>query len=380
MKNNKFLIINRTFWPDNDVIGEALLTLAEKTSIHTSTYVVCLSKKRIKEKLVKYSRGSRVQFKSMRSITTSSSNLFLRILESFLFTLWTLISLIRIRPCKIYISTDPPLIIPFTIYMYSRIFNCEYFYHLQDIHPEASNSVLKMKSFFYKLFVIFDNMTINGAKKIITLSNEMEDYIIKRSNTTTPIVLISNCAVKYHSSVKVNKENELIFCGNIGRLQLIPLLVDAILEYLNSGGTLKFNFIGVGVNSPLVEELAKNNNQVIYLGKLSSHEASKQLLKKQWAILSLEDDICKYAFPSKTSSYIINDCRIFAISGAGTSITNYINRFDLGVVSRPNINEIVKNFFKIEKKIISYSPPSENIKEEITMDYFVNKIIETIEI
>ena len=31
-KKNKVLIINRSFWPENDVIGEALLILAERFS------------------------------------------------------------------------------------------------------------------------------------------------------------------------------------------------------------------------------------------------------------------------------------------------------------------------------------------------------------
>lgn len=380
MKNNKFLIINRTFWPDNDVIGEALLSLAEKTSKNVSTYVVCLSTNNIKEKLLHNLRGSGIQFKVMKALTSSSSGLFFRILESFLFTFWTLICLFRIRPSKIYFSTDPPLIIPFTVFIYSKLFKCKYVYHLQDIHPEASNLIVNMNSIFYKLFISLDNMTINGASRIITLSQEMKDYIITRSDTNATIDLISNCAIECKNTIPIKKDNEFIFCGNMGRLQLIPILIEAITEYFKRGGILKFTFIGAGINSNLISDLAKRNKKVTYLGQLSSQKASEYLSKKQWAILSIEDEVTKYAFPSKTSSYIINDCKILAICGENTSVANFINQLDLGMVSKPFKNEIIENFFKIEKKEIEYNQISVNYKKEITVDKFVNKIIDSIEL
>lgn len=379
MKNEKFLIINRTFWPDNDVIGEALLLLAEKTAKNVNTFVICLSADNLKQKLFNDSRGLGIQFKAMKALTNSSSGLLFRVIESFLFTSWTLIYLLRIRPNKIYFSTDPPLIIPFIVFLYSRLFNCKYFYHLQDIHPEASKSIIKINNYVYKFLIILDNFTINGAEKIITLSEEMKNYIILRSNTITPIELISNCAIKHSQPLSVPKDKEFIFCGNLGRFQLIPLLVDSIEEYFNKGGTLKFTFIGAGINSNLILDLANRNNKVTYLGKLSSEDSSKYLSKKQWAILSIEDEITNYAFPSKTSSYVINDCKIFAICGENTSIKKFIHRLDLGVVSKPSITEIVENLFKIENNALEYKSIPIDYKKEITVDYFVNKIIETVD-
>ena len=378
-KHEKFLIINRTFWSDNDVIGEALLLLAEKTAKNVNTFVICLSADNLKQKLFNDSRGLGIQFKVMKALTNSSSGLLFRVMESFLFTSWTLIYLLRIRPNKIYFSTDPPLMIPFIIFLYSKFFTCKYFYHLQDIHPEVTKSIVKINNIIYRLLIFLDNLTISGAEKIITLSEEMKDHIIKRSNTTTPIELISNCAIQHPSSKHILKENEFIFCGNLGRFQLIPLLAESISEYINLGGILKFTFIGAGINSSLIKELAENNKSVTYLGKLPSIEASKYLAKKQWAILSIEDEITNYAFPSKTSSYVINDCKIFAICGENTSINKFINRLDLGIVSKPSITEIVENLFKIENNALEHKSIPIDYKKELTVDYFVNKIIETVD-
>ena len=36
--------------------------------------------------------------------------------------------------------------------------------------------------------------------------------------------------------------------------------------------------------------------------------------KHDWGILPIEDEVTKYAYPSKISSYILNDCKIF-VSG-----------------------------------------------------------------
>lgn len=376
----KFLIINRTFWPDNDVIGEALLVLAERSSKKIHTFVICLSSENLQEKLLERSRGLGVAFKAMNALTTSSSGLFSRVLESFLFTAWTSMYLLRIRPNKIYFSTDPPLIIPFIVYVYSKFFNCKYFYHLQDIHPEATKSFLKINNVFYKFLVFLDNLTINGSEKIITLSKEMKDYIVVRSNTNKHIALISNCAIKSSNSSSTQKDNEFIFCGNLGRFQIIPILVESIDTYLNMGGVLKFTFIGSGIHSNLVEDLAEKHLSVSYLGKLPSDEASDYISKKRWAILSIEDEITKYAFPSKTSSYIINDCNIFAICGENTSIAKFINRLDLGIVSKPFAKEIVKNLFKVENKPFDYELLPLDYKKELTVDYFVDSIINIVEL
>tara|TARA_B110000879_G_C11086676_1_gene477185 strand:- start:26 stop:1198 length:1173 start_codon:yes stop_codon:yes gene_type:complete len=379
-KKNKVLIINRSFWPENDVIGEALLILAERFSKRSKTFVICLSSKNFKQKLIDSSRGCGAIFLSMKALTTSSSGLFRRILESFLFSLWVLFFLLKIRPNKIYFSTDPPLIVPFIVFLYSRFFTCSYYYHLQDIHPEATNSVLKMNKIFYNFLVYLDNLTINGSKKIITLSSEMKEYIGIRSKTEKPIELINNCAIKSISPAPHQKEDGFIFCGNIGRLQRIPILIESINAYLNRGGNLKFTFIGSGIHSSLIQDLANKNSNVSYLGKLPSIQAAEEIQKKKWAILSIEDQITKFAFPSKTSSYVINDCKIFAICGEKTSTARFVNEHSLGVVSKPFLEDIVTNLFNVENFMPNDNVAADKFKKELTVDFFVNSIIDLMEL
>ena len=54
---NKITIINRSFWPYDQILGDALLQFAESMSVHMKCYVVTQGKQNLKEKYRKENRG-----------------------------------------------------------------------------------------------------------------------------------------------------------------------------------------------------------------------------------------------------------------------------------------------------------------------------------
>ena len=58
--------------------------------------------------------------------------------------------ILKTRPKNIYVSTDPPLVVPFVVSVFSKIMNIKYTYHLQDIHPEATNTIKKLNVYLFK--------------------------------------------------------------------------------------------------------------------------------------------------------------------------------------------------------------------------------------
>ena len=248
-KPKKVVIINRSFWPVYPIIGEALLQLAERAVDQGHpVFVIMQGSEGINARLMEAGRGKGVFIHSAKALTTSASNLFFRICDAVFFMIWVLGSLIWIRPQKVYVSTDPPLLVPFVVMLFCRFSGAEYVYHLQDIHPEATHMAFPLNKWVFKAMMKVDSITLRRSKCLITITKGMRAEILARSDTKSPIHVLDNPAVSF-DGINTNKAKiaGFSFCGNAGRFQRIPLLLKAIEVYFNKGGTLQFIFAGGGV-------------------------------------------------------------------------------------------------------------------------------------
>ena len=362
-KRYDLAIINRSFWPKNQIIGESLLQLGESASNKGKDVVIITqhtgSLKKIAEK---FGRGSDLLFRSCKSRSDSSTKLMFRIIDAVVFMLWVFWNLLVTRPKKIYVSTDPPLIVPFVVFIYSKISKASYVYHLQDIHPEAANIVVKLNPMLFSFLKKIDGLVIRHASSIITITQTMKDEIVTRSNTKSHIYLIDNPTVSFDRSTQL-KIKGFIFSGNLGRLQRIPLLLKSIEKYKAKGGVLPFLFIGRGVYANEIQELSKKYTDIEYGGLVDAKKANELTLGYEWALLPIDDEVTKYAFPSKTSSYVSCGVKILSICSNHTSVAKWVLNNNHGVNSLPNINDIVSVFLKIENGLTVNN-------ESVDRDYF----------
>lgn len=342
-------IINRSFWPVYPVIGEALLRFAENTAAQKSVAVIMQDHAGIRPQLAKHGRGEGVAFYPCKAWTTSASGIARRIVDAAFFMVWVMMVLLWTRPRKVYVSTDPPVLVPCIVMLYAKLFRASYVYHLQDIHPEATNVVLPVKPSIYRCLRWIDGVVMRQADRLITITREMANEILCRSCTRADIEVLSNPAVSFDSVDSTSiKRRGFSFCGNAGRLQRINLIVDAIERYLSSGGSLEFAFAGGGVFAPTLKQLADQYEEVRYDGLVSATEAAQLNAEYEWALLPIEDEVTRYAFPSKSSSYVFSGAFILAVCGQQTSVAQWVTSNRLGVVVEPDIDSLVDVFRKIE--------------------------------
>lgn len=178
------------------------LTYTKKVAVITQDY------SNLKKNLKDFKRGSGVKFFTVSAISNSSSNFFIRIFDAFFFMICVLIYLIRTRPKKIYVSTDPPVLVPLIVAIYSKIFKVKYFYHLQDVHPEATNVVFKINKFFFNILKNFDNFSVRNANVLITLNEVMKYEIINRSRIKRHISIIENPSVQFKNNFSLIKKKD----------------------------------------------------------------------------------------------------------------------------------------------------------------------------
>lgn len=372
------VIINRSFWPVYPVIGEALLRFAERA---VGTHRVCIIMQNhvgIREKLAEHKRGVGVKFFPCKAWTTSASGIFRRIVDAAFFMLWVIGVLLWIRPKKVYVSTDPPVLVPFVVMLYAKIFRASYIYHLQDIHPEATNVVIPVNPLIFRCLQWIDGLVMRHATRLITITQGMAAEISARSCTRSDISVISNPAVSFESINQVAlKKRGFSFCGNAGRLQRIPLLIDAIERYLNAGGTLEFAFAGGGIYAQRLRQLADQYPQVRYDGLVSASEAAQLNADYEWALLPIEDEVTRFAFPSKSSSYVFSGALILAVCGEQTSVAQWVILNRLGFVVEPGVEILVDAFQKIERGEIDLTKldgDRVSLKKDLSFDRFIENL------
>lgn len=367
-------IINRGFWPSSRIIGEALLQLAEKQAQHQQVTVITQSASNLEEEMRAESRGEGVQVRACKAWTTSASNLLVRITEAVWFMLWTFYCLVRARPAMVYVSTNPPVVVPFIVAVYCRLFRARYVYHLQDIHPEITNIVVPLNGILFRILRTIDNYTIRNAATVVTISEDMKDFIQQRSGTMAPIVLLDNPGLDMKPAAAEERTGDVVFCGNAGRVQRISLLLKAIDEYLNGGGTLRFTFAGGGVYANDIRSLANKHDQVEYQGLIPAAAAAELVNRHKWALLPLEDEVAKYAFPSKSSGYALSGAAVLAVCGEGTSVAQWVINQNAGIVCVPDKQAVISCFQRLEtEQNANYQVP-DDLRCTLRIPYFVEQL------
>ena len=364
-------IVTRSFWPESAAIGEALLLLAESLSRKSRVRVIAQAGKGFQRQLRAQQRGKNVNFSMLPAFTTSSSHLALRVLELIVFGFHVFILLCWYRPKKVYVTTNPPIAVPFLVRLYCEMFGKRYVYHLQDLHPEATQVVTRKNNAFLTVLRRIDSKTITRASKIITLTDQMRNYVHERVGTAhrMEIVLLENPAIGEKALADAVRNKGMVFCGNAGRLQLIPLLLGAIESYIEKGGLLPFAFAGGGVYAPKIKELANRHPQVNYLGVLPGYKAAELMQQYTLGLMPIEDEVLHYAFPSKSSSYVTAGCQVVAICGANTSVAQWVESNRFGYVVAPNIEAIVRLFVQLETQEATQPQAPQEFLRRLTPEY-----------
>ena len=375
----KVAVINRSFWPVYPVIGEALLRFAEGAAIQGhSVSVIMQDHAGIKSKLAEANRGEGVVFYPVKALTTSASGVMHRACDAVFFMFWVLAVLLWVRPSRVYVSTDPPVVVPFIVMLYSRLFRAEYIYHLQDIHPEAANVVIPVKKLVYELLKKMDALSMRKAKSLITITEQMAAEIRSRSETIVSMHMLSNPAVSFEGiDMSKPKIEGFSFCGNAGRLQRVPLILNAIETYFERGGQLEFTFAGGGVYADRLKGFAEKFPHFYYHGLVSSIEAAQINADYTWALLPIEDEVTRFAFPSKSSSYVFSGANILAVCGEQTGVAQWVLENQVGLVVKPEVEAVVEVFFEIENgfyKGASNETSREALKAKLRFEVFIEAL------
>jgi len=157
----------------------------------------------------------------------------------------------------------------------------------------------------------------------------------------------------------------------------MPVVIKSIEAYLDDGGTLEFVFAGSGVFAGELKALSERYSKVTYLGLVTPLQAAQLNAEYDWALLPIEDEVTRFAFPSKTSSYVFAGAKILAICGQKTSVAEWVIDKKLGVCVEPDVEQIVSVYQAIENKQLDeagFDMNRDELKSALGFENFVQQL------
>ncbi|MCK0536105.1 hypothetical protein [Alcanivorax quisquiliarum] len=116
--------------------------------------------------------------------------------------------------------------------------------------------------------------------------------------------------------------------------------------------------------------LAEQYEEVEYLGVISASDAAALVAEHWWALLPIDDEVTRYAFPSKSSGYALAGAAVAAICGDETSVARWVKREGVGLVCPPHKSALVRFFSELEDICIEKFGASDQLKKRLAISSF----------
>ena len=317
----RIVLIHRYFWPDTAPYGILLRRIAEHLASDGNEVTVFTGQPTYSAKV----SGEEVQhiqqlddnltIHRARMFSEKRLRIIFRILNDLMFCIMVFLHILFNRPKLVMCSTQPPVIGAAAASLASRIVGAKFFYHLQDVHPEVVCETGHVKnSILFRILKWIDCRTVHKADRIIVLSADMKQAIVDRDvSATDRVAIIPNFNLPRFDDLESPPEEmakppgrfRLMFAGNVGRFQNLDKIVEACLN-LSVKEDFEFVLLGDGkAKRELQSEVERaGSDQVKFIPRQPLSIAEPLMQDSDLCVVSLEEKVYRYAFPSKLASYL----------------------------------------------------------------------------
>jgi len=341
----KVLLTHRYFLPDSSPygiilrrIGTDLAEAGHEVDIFTSrpSYGRNLAKAPRREHLGK------IAVRRVWVLSETNRNPIARIVNVLIYCVALFFHTLRARVDVVTACTFPPVVAAWTASLAARFTGAKFVYHVQDIHPEVSvySGGLLGRRLPARILTALDNQTLRRADTIVTLSEDMAETLRARELGPLPITVINNPALETNGEaiappselVKPAGKIRVIFAGNLGRFQNLPLLADGVAQCFGRHPELELMFLGDGVALPELKKRWGNHTQVRFAPFLPFAQAREIIAGADIGLVSLNPNIYRVAYPSKVSTYLDLGLRILALVEPESQMAHDFKRQGIGAV------------------------------------------------
>ena len=182
--------------------------------------------------------------------------------------------------------------------LYKKKHGVPHIVHCVDLWPESVlvTKAVRKNSLLYRILYIWSKKLYSKADKILIGSPSFERYF-------TEVLKITNIQMQYIPQPSLVEGSDLepfpfdkqyfniLYCGNLGLIQQIPLIVEAMKELKDSN--IRFNIIGMGPLSNYLEEKIKEyglERNVVYFGPMPATQAGAYFKGADALYVALKDE------------------------------------------------------------------------------------------
>ena len=277
---------------------------------------------------------------------------------------------------KILMVTNPVLLLVLTSFVAKKN-NWKINVLVHDVFPEnvLISGFLKSKTSF--LFGIMKRIFNNAFKKmdvLIVLGRDMQHLFEQKKGNKEGITIIENWADTENITARPISETskkKLLFAGNMGRVQGLEVLLEALKRTENNPYT--FTFIGSGALENYIEEfiVAKKTTHIEKHGWIPREEQDKFMADATIGVVTLKKDMYGLGVPSKFYNLLAAGKPIFYIGDVNSEVHLVLKTHEIGWFAEAgNVEEITATLTKIANADVSeIKKRSENARALAESEY-----------
>ena len=341
----KVLLTHRYFVPDSSPYGVILQIMAKELAAAGHEVSVFSSRPSYGRDVPHAPGRERLGSFSVRRIGVlpeASRNPLARVVNMAIYCVSLFFHTLTARADVVTACTFPPVLAAWSASLAARLSGARFIYHMQDIHPEVSTySGGRLGRGLPALILrALDNQTLRRADAIVTLSEDMADTLRARGLGSLPIHVINNPPLETDGEpvapppdlAKREGTVRVIFAGNLGRFQNLPLLAEGVAQCFDDHPELELMFLGDGVALPELKARWGDHPRVRFVPYLPFAQARGIIAGADIGLVSLSPDIYRVAYPSKVSTYLNLGLRILALVESESQMARELESRGTGVV------------------------------------------------
>jgi len=318
----KVLAVHRYYWPDTPPYASMLRRIVKQWVEDGHDVDVLSSQPSYKLALENSLQAAKETIDGARVIRLKlpheSGRPIVRILNALRLGVGVMFqAVIRNRYDVLMVSTAPPVLAGWFVALAAKLSGARFIYHCMDIHPEIGRISGEFRNpRVFNLLSRMDSWSCSRANPVVVLSSDMADTLVARRSESKPQTrVINNFSLPSKATEAANlpftwpdEPFVLLFAGNIGRFQGLDTLMDA-MEHLQSRKDIRLLMMGEGVERNSLERIAEEKElSVTFVGHHSVEVAKQAMKRAQAGFVSLIPELYRFAYPSKTMTYLEQGC------------------------------------------------------------------------
>lgn len=180
--------------------------------------------------------------------------------------------------------------------LYKKKHHARHIVHILDLWPESvvDAGYTLPKTLLYKKLFKWSKKEYNGADKILVGSKAFKEYLVNKMGIEeNKITYLVQLGLVYENDKVGNpydpKKTNLLYCGNISKLQLVDFIIPAMEEFTDQD--IVFNIVGTGAYLEEFKRILKERNitNIVYHGYYNYKDSARYLKYADAILISLKN-------------------------------------------------------------------------------------------